>query len=275
MRSTFTQSGGVQIHCIDHGGDGPPVLLVHATGLHGRVWDPLVPTLRERFRVCALDLRGHGDSDKPDIGYRWESFGDDVLSAVEHFELEAVAAVGHSSGGAALVHAEASRPGTFSQLVLLDPVAPPPDIRGFFAGENNPLTAGARKRRKVWSSREEMVERLRSNSPMSTWRPEFVNAYVRHGTRAIPDGGVELKCPPEVEAQIYMGAGLHDAWERMQTLACPVLVLVGEHSHVWSATRREAIAASGCRVEVVGGAGHFLPMEDPEATMDHLLTFLA
>ena len=42
------------------------LVLAHATGFCGGVWRPLVPALRERFRVITLDQRGHGDSDKPD-----------------------------------------------------------------------------------------------------------------------------------------------------------------------------------------------------------------
>ena len=59
-------AGGVGINVWDHGGEGDPLLLVHCTGTHGRIWDPLVPALRERFRVIAPDTRGHGDSEKPE-----------------------------------------------------------------------------------------------------------------------------------------------------------------------------------------------------------------
>ncbi len=251
------------------------MVLVHATGFHGRVWDPFLPALAERFRVVTLDQRGHGDSDKPDGGYEWPRFGEDVLAAVDHLGLEGPAAMGHSAGAAALVLAESRRPGTFSRLVLMDPVTPPPDARRFFSGEENPLARSSLKRRRVWDSVDQMVGRLAEGSPLRDWREEFLRAYVEHGTVPRSDGTIELKCPPEVESQIYRMGGTHDAWERLAELHCPVLGLVGEHSEMWFEDRADALGRQlqhGSVDRVPGG--HFFPMEEPEATLSCALAFL-
>ena len=79
---------------------------MHATGFHGRIWEPFVPQLREHFSVIALDQRGHGDSDKPEHGYQWARFGDDALAVVSHLGLERPAGIGHSAGAAALTFAD-------------------------------------------------------------------------------------------------------------------------------------------------------------------------
>lgn len=275
MDESFAEAGGVGICCRDHGGDGPPLVLVHATGFHGRVWDPFLPALTERFRVITLDQRGHGDSDKPEGGYEWPRFGEDVLAAVDHLGLEGPAALGHSAGAAALVLAESMRPGTFSRLVLMDPVTPRADVRRFFSGEENPLARSSLKRRRVWDSVDQMVERLAEGSPLRGWREEFLRAYVEHGTVPRADGTIELKCPPEVEAQVYMMGGTHDAWERLAELRCPVLALVGEDSEMWFDAAAEALGKQlrDGRVERVPG-GHFFPMEEPEATLERVLPFL-
>lgn len=54
------QTSSVRLHWVDWGGSGTPLLLLHATGFHARVWDPYVPHPRDSFRVIALDQRGHG-----------------------------------------------------------------------------------------------------------------------------------------------------------------------------------------------------------------------
>lgn len=276
-REVDVRAGGLAIRVHDHGGDGPDLVLVHATGFHGRIWDPFVPRLRERFRVVALDQRGHGDSDKPEGGYEWARFGEDVLAVVDGIALDRPRAMGHSAGGAALVLAETSRPGTFDRLVLMDPVTPFPDVRVWMRdGQANPMVEGARRRRRIWGSHEEMIGRIRAGTPLSGWREEFLRAYVEHGTAARPDGTFELKCPPEVEAQIYQMGGRHDGWERLSSITCPTLLLVGERSEMWWAERRDEAAAQlrNGRAETVAGGGHFFPMEDPDATLAHVLPFL-
>src|SRR5262245_20701499 len=70
-------------HYYRWGSTGPPVVLVHGTGFHGYVWKPIAEALSRDYRVLAYDQRGHGDSYKPDGGYRWEVFGDDLFDVLE------------------------------------------------------------------------------------------------------------------------------------------------------------------------------------------------
>lgn len=271
-----TAPDGVRIRIHHLGGTGPPLLCVHATGFHGRVWEPFIPPLREAFSVSSLDQRGHGDSEKPTEGYDWERFGDDVLAVVDELELDRPAAIGHSAGAAALVFAETSRPGTFSRLVLMDPVTPQPDIGAFMASDSNPMAEGARKRRAIWNSPDEMVERLKKGSPLAGWREEFLRAYVVYGTEGRDDGTFELKCPPDVEAQIYTMGGRHDGWDRLSRLQPPTLLLTGADSPMWFDVRAAEATQRipDGRHETVPG-GHFFPMENPDETIEVVSRYLA
>ena len=66
----------------DLGGSGPPLLLCHATGFHGRVWQPVASHLPGRH-CYAPDLRGHGDTPLPgEEPLDWYGFADDVLAAL-------------------------------------------------------------------------------------------------------------------------------------------------------------------------------------------------
>lgn len=273
---SFAEDAGVRIRVHDHGGDGPPLLLVHATGFHGRVWDPMVPVLRGRFRVVAFDQRGHGDSDKPETGYEWPNFGRDVLAVVDHLGLDEPRGMGHSAGAAALIFAETDRPGTFDRLVLCDPVLAPPEWRELAQAGPNPMAEGTRRRRRVWDSPWQMAERLQGGTPLEGWREDFLHAYTRHGTRSLGDGTVELKCPPPIEAQVYEMGMRHEGWERLADVACPVLFLAGESSELWVADRREQVEPRlrDGRLEVIADAGHFFPMERPDETFEQALRFL-
>src|SRR5690348_13287336 len=98
-----TSTDGVVIPVHDLGGDGPPLLLAHATGFHGRVWQPCASHLAD-FHCYAPDLRGHGDSvAPPGLGYSWHGFADDLLAVVDALGLDHVRAAGHSKGGASLL----------------------------------------------------------------------------------------------------------------------------------------------------------------------------
>jgi pimeloyl-ACP methyl ester carboxylesterase len=272
----FADADGVRIRIHHLGGTGPPMVCVHATGFHGRVWEPFVPRLREHYTILSLDQRGHGESAKPANGYEWVHFGGDVLAVLDEMGLEEPVGIGHSAGAAALVFAETERPGSFSKLVLMDPVTPVPQIGQVMGVSDNPMSEQAKRRRAVWDTHEQMIERLRKGgSPLADWREEFLRAYVTYGLEPGEDGKLHLRCPPEIEAQIYVMGGRHDGWDRLAEIACPTLFLAGAESYMWAEELRVEAAQKlqKGRVETSPG-GHFFPMEQPEAALDRVLTFL-
>jgi pimeloyl-ACP methyl ester carboxylesterase len=267
--------GDLRLHYLEFGGDGPPLVFCHATGFHAWLWAPYATRLTDRFHVLAIDQRGHGRSDKPPTGYRWENFGTDLAGFLDQLGLEAVRAVGHSKGGTAIAAAAAAGSRRFARAVLIDPVL----IPGPPASEpqlENTLSVGARRRRSVWPSRDEMFERLRGKSPFDAWEEEFVRLYVDHGVADRPDGQVELLCPPEIEAQVYALAPMSDGFGFLEKLAVPTLVLRGESSPTLP---ERALAEAVTRLPsgsggTVSGSGHFVPMERSAAVADALAGFL-
>lgn len=127
------------------GGDGPPVMLVHATGFHGRGWAPLARVLAEDYTVWALDQRGHGASGKsPDGRYDdWEAFAADLLCAVDAIGGTGWRAGGWSLGGGVALLAEARRPGTFGALCCYEPVVIPPGAFGSGSGSGSAGGSGS------------------------------------------------------------------------------------------------------------------------------------
>ncbi|MCZ7528680.1 MAG: alpha/beta hydrolase [Acidimicrobiia bacterium] len=118
------RSPAIVVH--DWGGDGPPVLLSHATGFHGLVWAPVAERLvAAGRRVWSWDFRGHGDSEPSPAGYDWEGFADDALRVVTHLGLAgepSLLAAGHSKGAASLLRGEAREPGTYARLWCFEPI---------------------------------------------------------------------------------------------------------------------------------------------------------
>lgn len=246
----------------DWEGSGTPVLAVHATGFCKELWGPVAGLLRPN-PVVAPDQRGHGDSSTPPPPYDWWDFGRDLLEVVAARGLHRPVGVGHSSGAASLVMAELLQPGTFASLVLVEPIifAMPPARM-----EDNPMTAAALRRRRNFASPRAVVESFRSRGAFAGWTEEALGLYADHGFRPGPEGW-ELKCRPETEAEFYRGATAHGAWARLHEVSCPVMLAAGERS---ASHPRDFLEAMRQRfphslLEVVPGAGHFLPMERPEA----------
>lgn len=276
--SRFVRANGITLHYWDWGGSGPPAVLVHATSLHGRVWDPIAADLSRRYRVLALEQRGHGDSDKPATGYHWLNFVDDLRGFLDALGLERPLGIGHSSGGTAIVYCQAQRPGSFSRAVLIEPViwagrpeSPPP-------GEGRSLAVQARRKRTRWGSRQELFDSYRSRPPFLTWRPDILWAYIQYGTLDRPDGDVELKCPRDIEAQIYEHSASLDTFARLPQVDIPVLIIRGSSTNPPKGLQHSAELVARAlpqgRLATVAGAGHFLPQERPEAVLEHLWPFL-
>ncbi len=261
---------GVEVAVHDLGGAGPPLVLVHATGFCGGVLAPLARSLAGSFHGWAIDIRGHGFATTPaGLDFRWTGFSDDVLAVVDALGLAeegaGVFGFGHSSGGAALLDAEARRPGTFRALYCYEPILwpapPPPDSR-------DALIQGALRRRRSFASRDEARANFAAKRPFSGFTAEALDAYIECGFKRVgDDGAVGLRCRGEWEATVYRQGLVHDGFSRLGSVTCPVVIASGDR---WEALDPDVIAAQAralpqAQIERFPGLGHLGPMEDPEA----------
>jgi 3-oxoadipate enol-lactonase len=105
--------------------DGPPLVLLPALGETSATWDEIAPELGRDYKLFAIDLRGHGDSEWPGE-YSFELMRDDVLAALDGLGLTEVSILGHSLGGTVASLVAEARPGLVRQLVLEDTAPPRP-----------------------------------------------------------------------------------------------------------------------------------------------------
>ncbi len=271
-----TTPDGVVLALHDLGGDGPPALLVHATGFHAGVLGPLAHSLGTRFHCLALDLRGHGESGvPPDLDFDWVGFGTDVLTAGDAFGLERPVGIGHSCGGASLLLAEEARPGTFSALYCFEPIVfpsgalPVPDPSAVLARK-------ARQRREVFSSRQEAYANYASKPPLNVLDPETLASYVRFGFEDLPNGTVRFRCRGENEALMYEGGLRHTAFSRLNAVKCPVVIACGAESRSFGRADFGPLVErlASASLEVLPGLGHFGPLEAPSAVADSVIRTL-
>ena len=273
-RTLHVPQRGVDIALLDWGGDGPLALLHHANGFCKGVWGLVAEGLRGRFRVVAMDARGHGDSSKLEgpKAYAWQEFIDDLVAVAAALAAEAKSGrvalgLGHSFGGTSFIGAAWQRPELFERLLLLDPVVPlPPSLARppTYDDHLDKMVEGARRRRSVFASRDEALSQWRQRSFFAHCDPRALELYVLDGLRQRADGSVELKCPGAVEAAVFaQGPGL-DVFALAAGVRTPTLIQWAERGN-FPRARHETIAASmqDGRVEAVP-TGHLVPMERPD-----------
>jgi pimeloyl-ACP methyl ester carboxylesterase len=256
-------TNGVRLAVHDLGGHGETLAVCHATGFHGRAYEPLAAGLRDRFHVWAIDFRGHGASTAPTDGdFSWVGMRDDLLAVADAFGWSHLSAFGHSMGGCTILLAELARPGLVERAYLYEPIIVRAGVEGTMS---SPLPAMARRRRARFDSHAEALLRFATRPGLSVLRADALAAYVVHGFVPAADGGVELACAPEDEARTF---------EANAALTTAGLGPIGTHAvvarglaevHDFPAQIAPDVAAAlphGSLVEYAH-LGHFGPLQDP------------
>jgi pimeloyl-ACP methyl ester carboxylesterase len=255
---------GTELAVHDLGGSGGVLLVAHATGFCGRMYQPLADLLADRHRVLAVDLRGHGDSSAPaNLDFEWHTLGGDVIAVIDAFGCGPVHAFGHSMGGAAVLLGESASPGHLRSAFLYEPIVFPTGFR-YESGES-PLAEPARRRRATFASRAEALWRFAHRPPLDQMRGDALALYVDHGMEEQPDGSVRLKCEPDSESRVYAS---EEASQIGVVAGCdlPVTIAVGtagaDRETVGYA---EALAAAlpDAVLQHYDHLGHFGPFQDP------------
>jgi len=255
---------GVSLAVFDlkAGDAGRSVALAHATGFCGPVWAPVAASLPASVgRAVAWDFRGHGRSERPGVPLSWWDCERDVRAVLANTDLDGPIGVGHSMGGVALIMAELTRPGSFSGLVLVEPIVGSQPVRR----ADHPMAVQARRRRRRFEAPGAVHAAYAARPPFSTWEPAALEAYLAGGL--VDDGeDCTLACDPEIEAEVFTGAPAHGTLARLGELDLPVHIVVGSAEDTYPVAWAEHLTGliAGARLTVVEGGNHFLPMERPE-----------
>ena len=256
---------GVELACVDTGGDGPVLLLVHGFPLSHAMWREQIGALRDTVRVVAPDLRGHGASplgdwpgdDPPSL----ERHADDLAALLDGLGISApVVYCGFSMGGYIawpFLQKHATR---LSGLVLMDTRA---------AGDDE---AGRATRLKMaegvseWgSARVAEMMRTKLFGPSAT--PSVIDE-----TAAV----IAATDPRSIAASQRAMAARPDSTPRLSSVEAPTLVICGEHDAISTPQEMRGVSdrIRGAEFVEISDAGHMAPMENPAAVSDALRSFL-
>lgn len=275
---------GLSLHLLDWSHEGIPLLFVHGFGNEAHVWDDLAPAVAPYYRTLAVDLRGHGESDRdPEARYDYDAHVADLEALTEALGIERLVLVGHSLGGRIAMLFAGRHPERMAGLVIVDS-APELDARGTLRIQLDVQRSGGGGA-PSFASEAEYRELLARQYPEAS--RDALQRLARHGLRARPDGRFEPRLDPawfrgreqasESEMRERETRLTAELWEALARVPCPTLVIRGAASDVVSAEVAERMAeevlAHG-QLAIIPRAGHSVMIDNPEACRDALAGFV-
>ncbi len=278
------QTGNTCLNYIETG-SGARLHFGHANGFGAGTYQYIFNLLGDRFHTFGLNAchlsrcRYDCGLNKPEIK-NWFQLVDELIEFLEVVVREPVVGVGHSMGGALAAIASVKRPALFRKLILLDPVFLEPKTIALIkvatlAGQKHrfPLSAGARKRCNGWKSRDEAFAYFHDKKLFRGWSETMLRSYIDYDLADVP-GGVELSCPPEIEAVLFESVPT-DIWKWIKKIKTPTLIVRGEHSDVVTDKSWRLLKKIRPEAEFVEfkNVGHMFPMQKPEKTAEAIIDF--
>ena len=280
--SHFFYSDRLKLQFWDYGQDNKPSLvLVHGALDHARSWDWVARALREQYHVYALDLRGHGNSGwAPGAIYSVAEHVLDLSALLDVVNDFPVRLLGHSLGGAIVLHYCGVYPQRVRKAVSIEGLGFPPEHR---------VHGPASQRVRQWIEDVRDLEKRRPKSypdpgaamaRMKEANPRLSDELARHltlhGTNWESDGSLLWKFDNYLRAISPYGHHMEDAIELLGQVTCPILMFWGLESFLpvpESDPRFQAIRSR--RLVKVPNAGHWVHHDQLDLFLRETTAFLA
>ncbi|MYT76357.1 Pimeloyl-ACP methyl ester carboxylesterase [Streptomyces sp. MnatMP-M77] len=262
-RGAAAGAGPVRLSCTDHGGEGPPLLLLHGLAGHAGEWDALAARFASTHRVIAFDARGSGASTRRPGDVTRAAHVRDVLAVAHRFGLagEDTVLVGQSMGGLTALLTAAAHPEVCRALVLIEagPSGPSPRL-------------------------PEQIGDWLDSWPVPFPDTETAEAFFGGGPggRAwaaglvAGPGGLHPRVDRDVMVATVQENAQRHYWDEWDEVRCPVLVLRGENGAMKpvEADRMRA-RRPGTRIGVIPDAGHDAHLDNTAAVYGEMAAFFA
>ncbi len=268
-------ANGIRLHYVKAGNSQNAIVLLHASPKTWYEWRLIMPALAQNFTVVAPDLRGFGDSDKPESGYDKKTVAKDIHELVNQLGFSSIYLVGHDIGSTAAYAYASLYPDEVKKLVFLD--VPPLGIGPQEWAPN------------LWHMQFHMTPELPEallDGKIRTYLQWFYGDGWMHGTPKLLTIS-ETDLDEYVRTYSQVGAiktwlahyrafpqDIKDNAEFVKTkLNMPVLTIGGEETLGDWAYKVMTVAAESVQGVLVKNCGHWIPEEAPDELLHHLNTF--
>ncbi len=250
---------GQRLHYTDEG-TGEPVILLHGLGSSTRDWEYQVPPLLDHYRVICLDMRGHGQSDKPPSGYSIKTFADDTWALIEHLQLRRPHIVGISMGGMIAFQLATDHPEVPASLTIINsaPEVKPRRVSEYLMAARRLLLAHAFP---LGVTAKALGKVLFPKPEQSDLRETFQQRWCEN-----------QRGPYLASLRAIIGWGVS---EHLDRICCPVLVVAGDGDYTPVEHKRAYVGRLGdARLEIIADSRHASPIDQIETFNTLLLDFL-
>ncbi|HKY42222.1 MAG TPA: alpha/beta hydrolase [Pyrinomonadaceae bacterium] len=252
--SQFAKLDGARIHYKSYGNGPEALVLVHGWGCNLNHWRDQIPDLAKRNRVIALDLPGHGQSDKPQVAYTMDLFANAIDAVMRDAKVERAVVAGHSMGTPVARQFYRKYPQKTLGLIIVDGA-----LRPFGTKE----------------MREQFVAMIRAPNYKETAAPMFKQM---NGSLAAPDQERVLTSFNNTPQNVLVSAMENMNQESLygpDKINVPVFAVIAK-SPFWPADTEQFFRslAPDFEMQLWEGVGHFLMMEKPKQFNDALVAFL-
>jgi pimeloyl-ACP methyl ester carboxylesterase len=250
---------GIRLKYVEMGQpQGPPLVLVHGMTDNSRSWSLIAPALAADFRLIIPDLRGHGDSDKPDLRmYPISSYADDLASLMDALGIDSALVVGHSLGSMIAQALAVNYPEKVRKVVL----------------ESSCLVKFESMGKDVYEAAVGFGEDPPPDDFMEAWYsnpnpvdPDFLRREMAE-SKALP---------PHAWRAIAKGTAASDLTPFMDELKAPTLILWGSADGFFGAEAQTALKAALPQAQTIDylDVGHNIHWESPEIMAKDVIGFL-
>ena len=191
VRDEYIIAGDLTFHYIQWGEQGQPLVCIHGITANAWCFQAFADGLANDHRVFAYDLRGRGDSDKPESGYSVPTHAADLSAIIDELGLDRPVIVGHSLGAYIALYFAAHYPEKLSKLVLVDGGTPLP----WGTSEDQPawLTSSIARLEVPVASFDEYTQRLKVAPFLGPYWNDYLELYFEHDVYRQSDGSVVPK----------------------------------------------------------------------------------
>lgn len=237
-------------------GQGPALLLLHSLGLSARSWDKVLEPLAQSYTVYALDMLGHGYSDKPPSNYLVEDYARSVVAFMNQLGLGKVVLCGNSVGALITLEIAATYPQHVGRLILVGCPA-----------------------RDTWERMERLT--LAALDYDAEGNPKAfsiadLDMFYAHPTPEL----LEWVNQQRVKAGVWVkktviAVSLYDVLPKLPLVRCPTLVLFGSQDTLREKEKTLLEGIKGANHALVADAGHVPQVERPQAFLQEVNRFLS
>jgi pimeloyl-ACP methyl ester carboxylesterase len=180
----FTTINGLRLHYLTFSGNGPVLLLLHGLSANAHAFDGLIAAGLDKIAtIITVDLRGRGQSDKPDTGYSMAEQAQDIVAILDQLQIPEVVLGGHSYGAFLTFYIAANYPDRVSRMILMDGAAQ------LHENAQAMLMPTISRLGQTYPSFEDYISHIREAAYTTYW-DDYMLDYYRADVITHPDGSV-------------------------------------------------------------------------------------